>query len=187
MQSIVTRKNSYLLSVTIKESGVELEKAKKSVIEKIRSEGKVKGFKQGSSIPDAVIIREYGETFIEQQALDLVVEKIYPKMLKKENILPIAQGRITEVKSTDPIELILEIETLPEIEIDEGKMKKIKIQKTITSVEESDIDMEIDAIRTRFTHFHDAGSHTEDGADTSHLAIENGDRATISAQGYDIK
>ena len=187
MQSIVTRKNSYLLSVTIKESGVELEKAKKSVIEKIRSEGKVKGFKQGSSIPDAVIIREYGETFIEQQALDLVVEKIYPKMLKKENILPIAQGRITEVKSTDPIELTLEIETLPEIEIDEGKMKKIKIQKTITSVEESDIDMEIDAIRTRFTHFHDAGSHTEDGADTSHLAIENGDRATISAQGYDIK
>ncbi len=187
MQSTVTRKNSYLLSVTIKESGVELEKAKKSVIEKIRSEGKVKGFKQGSNIPDHVIIREYGETMIEQQALDLVVEKIYPKMLRKENILPIAQGHITEVKSTDPIELTLEIETLPEIEIDEKNMNKIKIKKTHFSVEESDIDMEIDAIRTRFTHFHDAGSHSEDGADTSHLTVEKGDRVTISAQGYDKK
>ncbi len=187
MQSTVTRKNSYLLSVTIKESGVELEKAKKSVIEKIRSEGKVKGFKQGSNIPDHVIIREYGETMIEQQALDLVVEKIYPKMLRKENILPIAQGHITEVKSTDPIELTLEIETLPEIEIDEKNMNKIKIKKTHFSVEESDIDMEIDAIRARFTHFHDAGSHSEDGADTSHLTVEKGDRVTISAQGYDKK
>ena len=88
MQSTVTRKNSYTLSINIKESGVELEKAKKNVIEEIRAKGKVKGFKKGSNIPDAVIIREYGETMIEQQALDTLIEKIYPKILKKENIIP---------------------------------------------------------------------------------------------------
>jgi hypothetical protein len=42
MQSTVTRKNSYTLSITIKETGVEFEKAKKSVIEEIRTKGKVK-------------------------------------------------------------------------------------------------------------------------------------------------
>ena len=187
MQSTVTRKNSYLISVTIKESGVEFEKAKKAVIEKIRTEGKVKGFKQGSAIPDTVIIREYGESFIEQQALDHVVEKLYPKVLKKENILPIAQGRITEVKSTDPIELTLEIETLPEIEIDEKKMNTIKVKKTPVTISDVDIDTEIDGIKARFTHFHEAGDHTDDGADTSNLTIEQGDRVTISAQGYDKK
>ena len=83
MQSTVTRKNSYTLSINIKESAVELEKAKKHVIEEIRTKGKVKGFKQGSNIPDNVIIREYGETMIEQQALDVIVGKIYPKILKK--------------------------------------------------------------------------------------------------------
>ena len=187
MQSTVTRKNSYTLTVTIKESWVEFEKAKKHVIEDIRTKGKVKGFKQGSAIPDHVIIREYGESMIEQQALDMIVEKLYPKILKKENILPIAAGKIIEVRSTDPIDLTLEVETLPEIEIDEKKMNTIKLKKTPFSVTDTDVDAEIEAIKARFTHFHEAGSHSHDGADTSHLTIENGDRATISAQGYDKK
>ena len=187
MQSTLTRKNSYTLSINIRESGVELEKAKKHVIEEIRTKGKVKGFKQGSSIPDSVIIREYGESAIEQQALDHVIGKIYPKILKKENIIPVAPGNITEVKSVNPIELTLEVEVFPEISIDEKKLAKIKVARTKTSIEEKEIDAEIDAMKARFTHFHDAGSHTEDGADTSNLSIEKGDRATITAQGYDKK
>lgn len=91
MQSTVTRKNSYTLIINIKETGVEFEKAKKAVIEEIRTKGKVKGFKAGSAIPENVILREYGEAAIEQQALDQVIGKIYPKVLKKENILPVAQ------------------------------------------------------------------------------------------------
>jgi trigger factor len=187
MQSTVTRKNSYTLSVNVKESGAELEKARKHVLEEIRTKGKVKGFKQGSAIPDAVIVREYGEAMIEQQSLDHVVEKIYPKILKKENIIPVAPGNITEVKSRDPIELTIEIEVFPEIEIDEKKLAKIKISRSPVSIEEKEIDAEIDAIKAKFTHFHGVGEHTEDGADTSHEKIEKTDRVTITAQGYDKK
>lgn len=182
MQSTVNRKNSYTLEINIKESGVELEKAKKHVLEEIRTKGKVKGFKQGSHIPDAIIVREYGETFIERQAIDHIVEKLYPKILKKENLQPIAPGSITNIKSTDPLEFTLEIETLPEIEIDEKKLDTIKVKKTSTKVTPEEVDLEIEAIKTRFTHFHEAGSHSEDGADTSHLSVENGDRVTITAQ-----
>lgn len=91
------------------------------------------------------------------------------------------------MKSKDPLELTLEVEVFPEIEIDEKKMNKIRVKKTPVSVEESEVDMEIDAIKARFTHFHEAGHHSDDGADTSNLTIEKGDRATISAQGYDKK
>lgn len=91
MQSTVTRKNSYTLSVNVRESGVELEKARKHVLEEIRTKGKVKGFKQGSAIPDAIIVREYGEAMIEQQALDSIVEKIYPKILKKKILFLLLQ------------------------------------------------------------------------------------------------
>lgn len=187
MQSTVTRKNSHTLSINIKESGVELEKAKKHVLEEIRTKGKVKGFKQGSAIPDHVIIREYGEAAIEQQALDHVIGKIYPKVLKKENIIPVAPGNVTEVKSTSPIDITLDVEVFPEIEVDEKKLSKIKVKRTPVTVDASEVDTEIDAIKKRFTHFHEAGSHTDDGADTSHTAVENGDRTTITAQGYDKK
>ena len=116
MQSTVTRKNAYTLTINLKESGVEFQKARKHVLEEIRQKWKVKGFKQGSDIPEAVIVREYGEEVITQQALDHVVNNLYPKVLKKENIIPVAPGNITEVKSTDPIELTLEVEVFPEIE-----------------------------------------------------------------------
>ena len=182
MHSTVTRKNSYTLSISIKESGVELEKAKKNVIEEIRTKGKVKGFKQGSAIPEHVIIREYGEQMIEQQALDAVIGKIYPKILKKENIIPVSAGQITEVKSTDPIDLTLEVEVFPEIEIDAKKMDKIKVKRTPVKIEKDAVEAELTDIKKRFTHFHEAGHHSDDGADTSHLAIEDGDRATITAQ-----
>ena len=124
---------------------------------------------------------------IEQQALDHVISKIYPKILKKENIIPVAAGNITEVKSTDPIEITLEVEVFPEIAIDEKKLDTIRVKRTAFKIEEKEIDAEIDAIKARFTHFHDAGSHSEDGADTSHLTVENGDRVTITAQGFDQK
>jgi trigger factor len=187
MQSVVTRKNSYTLSINIKESGVELEKARKHIIEDIRANGKVKGFKQGSDIPEAIIVREYGEEVLRERALDAVMTKIYPKILKKENIVPVAAGNITEVKSTDPIELTLEVEVFPEIEIDTKKLDAIKVKRTPVTIEEKEVDAEIAAIKTRFTHFHEAGSHSTDGADTSHTAIETGDRVTVTAQGYDKK
>jgi trigger factor len=187
MQSVVTRKNSYTLSINIKESGVELEKARKHIIEDIRANGKVKGFKQGSDIPEAIIVREYGEEVIRERALDAVMNKIYPKILKKENIVPVAAWNITEVKSTDPIELTLELEVFPEIEVDTKKLDAIRVKRTPVTIDEKEIDTEIAAITARFTHFHVAGSHSADGADTSHTAIETGDRVTVTAQGYDKK
>lgn len=187
MQSTVTRKNAYTLTINLKESGSEFQKARKHILEEIRQNGKVKGFKQGSDIPEHVIVREYGEEVITQQALDHVVNHLYPKVLKKENIIPVAPGNITEVKSTDPIELTLEVEVFPEIEIDEKKLDKIKVKRTAVKVETSEVDAELEAIKARFTHFHEAGSHAEDGADTSHTTVEKGDRVTITAQGFDKK
>ena len=70
MQYTVNKKNAYTLSIEVKESGAEFEKAKKHILETIRKEGKVKGFKPGSNIPDEVILREYKEEMIDQQAVD---------------------------------------------------------------------------------------------------------------------
>lgn len=187
MQSTITRKNTHTLSINIKESWVELEKARKSVIDDIRKNGKIKGFKAGSDIPEHVIIREYGDDTINQQALDQVINRIYPKILKKENIIPVAPGNITEVTSINPIEITLEVEVFPEIKINEKKLDTIKVKQTAVQVSAKEVDAEIDAIKTRFTHFHEAGKKADDGADTSNIHVENGDRATITAQGYDKK
>lgn len=186
MQTTAEKKSPFLLAITVKESGVEFEKARKKVIENLRKQGKIKGFKPGSA-PDDIVIRQFGSDAIDQQAVDSLIEQIYPKILKKENIVPMAPGKITDIKSINPLEFTLEIEVLPEIEIDEKKLDKIRVKKTKTTVSAKEVDEEIDNLKKRFTHYHEAGSHAEDGADTSNLHVENGDRVTITAQGYDKK
>lgn len=186
MQTTVTKKSPFLLSIEVKESGAEFEKAQKLAIEDFRKNGKINGFKPGTA-PDNVIIKQFGQSAIDQHAVDIIIDKIYPKILKKENIIPVAPGNITELKSTNPLEFVIEVEIFPEVTIDEKKLDAIKVKKTNFKVMKKEIDEEIEAIKRRFTHYHEAGVHADDGADTSHTAIENGDRATITAQGYDKK
>ena len=186
MQTIVTKKSPFLLSIEVKESGAEFEKAQKLAIEDFRKNGKINGFKPGTA-PDNVIIKQFGQSAIDQHAVDIIIDKIYPKILKKENIIPVAPGNITELKSTNPLEFVIEVEIFPEVTIDEKKLDAIKVKKTNFKVMKKEIDEEIEAIKRRFTHYHEAGVHADDGADTSHTAIENGDRATVTAQGYDKK
>ena len=186
MQTTVTKKSPFLLSIEVKESGAEFEKAQKLAIEDFRKNGKVNGFKPGTA-PDNVIIKQFGQSAIDQHAVDIIIDKIYPKILKKENIIPVAPGNITELKSTNPLEFVIEVEIFPEVTIDEKKLDAIKVKKTNFKVLKKEIDEEIEAIKRRFTHYHEAGVHADDGADTSHTAIENGDRATVTAQGYDKK
>ena len=186
MQTTVTKKSPFLLSIEVKESGAEFEKAQKLAIEDFRKNGKINGFKPGTA-PDNVIIKQFGQSAIDQHAVDIIIDKIYPKILKKENIIPVAPGNITELKSTNPLEFVIEVEIFPEVTIDEKKLDAIKVKKTNFKVMKKEIDEEIEAIKRRFTHYHEAGVHADDGADTSHTAIENGDRATITAQGYNKK
>lgn len=186
MQTTVTKKSPFLLSIEVKESGSEFEKAVKKVIENIRQNGKINGFKPGTA-PDKIIIQQYGQNTIDQQALDVAIEKIYPKILKKENIIPVAPGNIVDLKSTNPLEFTIEVEIFPEVEIDEKKLDSIKVKKTGVKVMKKEIEEELNAIKMRFTHYHEAGVQADDGADTSNINIEVADRVTITAQGYDKK
>ncbi len=186
MQTTVTKKSPFLLSIEVKESGAEFEKAQKLAIEDFRKNGKINGFKPGTA-PDNVIIKQFGQAAIDQHAVDIIIDKVYPKILKKENIIPVAPGNITELKSTNPLEFVVEVEIFPEVTVDEKKLDAIKVKKTNFKVMKKEIDEEIEAIKRRFTHYHEAGVLADDGADTSQTASENGDRATVTAQGYDKK
>jgi FKBP-type peptidyl-prolyl cis-trans isomerase (trigger factor) len=47
----------------------------------------------------------------------------------------------------------LEIEVLPDFEIDEKKIKKIKIKKTKVSIEDNEVDEQIKQIEKKFTTY----------------------------------
>lgn len=185
MQTSSKKLNAYTVELTIKESGKEFDKARTETIDAIRNNASIKGFRKGAHIPEEVIVKEYGEEMIRERAVNTLMDKIYAKALQKEGIVPVSAGAIKSVVSESPLEVILDVEVLPEAIIDENKMKQISLKKTPVAVEEDEVTSTISEIEKRFTHFHDAGGHSEDGFDASAVAIEKGDRVTIDTQGFD--
>jgi FKBP-type peptidyl-prolyl cis-trans isomerase (trigger factor) len=182
MQSSSKKLNAYTVELTIKENVKEVEKARAETIDTIRNNASIKGFRKGAHIPEEVIVKEYGEEIIRERTVNTLLDKIYQKALQKEGIIPVSAGAVKSVVSESPLEVILDVEILPEASIDEKKMKKISLKKTEVQVEEDEVTSTIAEIEKRFTHFHDAGGHSEDGFDASTVAIEKGDRVTIDTQ-----
>lgn len=184
MQILHKKTKPYLYEVTVKDSAKAFEKARDEAVSKITAEGTFKGFRKGMA-PKEVVLREYGEVAIVERSVHLYLDKNYRKILEKTGIIPVSAGDIRAVKSVEPLEIVLEIEVLPEVEIEEKKLAKISVPKTVVSATSEDAEKAFLEIEKRFTHFHDAGTHGDDGFDATKAVIEMGDRVTIDTVGFE--
>ncbi len=176
----VERKNlpGSIVELTIEEGKEKVAKYRKLAIEYIRKNATVKGFRKGASIPDDVILKNYSEEYINELTVSNALDQIYQEALKKEKILPIAQGEVKEIISQDPLIIKLHVEVFPEIVID-NKYKKIKIQKQKVEVTESEVESTLKDIQVRFTRF--------EVSKDANYAIKMWDRVTIDTHGFDSK
>ena len=177
MQTSLTKTNAHTVEITIKDSAKEFEKARASALAYLKQHANLKGFRKGGSIPDDIIVKQFGEAAIAERAIDEYVNGVYRKVILKEKIVPVGSGEIIKVASVKPLEILVKVEVLPEAVVDEKKLAKIKIPKTQAAVTEADVDAAIAQIETRFTKF----SKTEDLDAT----VEVGDRVVIEATGFE--
>lgn len=184
MQITSQKTNAYTIEVIVKDSAKAFEKARDEAIAEIAQSVSFKGFRKGN-VPKEVVVREHGEVRITEHAVNSYLDKQYHKILEKTGALPVAPGTVKNIKSVEPLEIVLELEILPEAKVDEKKLAKISVPKTSVDATDADAEKAFAEIEKRFTHFHDAGSHGDDGFDASNLVIEKGDRVTLDTQGFD--
>jgi FKBP-type peptidyl-prolyl cis-trans isomerase (trigger factor) len=77
---------------------------------------------------------------------------LYKESLKKEKLVPVAQGQITEIVSQSPLIIKLQVEILPEVEVN-SKYKDISLKKKKIEVTKEEVENAIKDIETRFTRF----------------------------------
>lgn len=169
-------KNS-MVAITIEESTENLLKYRKKVIENIRKNADIKGFRKGANIPEEIIVKNYGEERIATLVVDEALSKLYWEALKQNSIMPIAQGEITEIISQNPLKLVMQVEVFPEITIDK-KYKDIKVKKTSVKLGKDEVENTLLDIQKRFTKFEEAAAD---------YVTKMGDKVTITTQGYDAK
>jgi FKBP-type peptidyl-prolyl cis-trans isomerase (trigger factor) len=84
--------------------------------------------------------------------IDFSIDKIYSEALQKEKLIPVAQGKISEITSQSPLIIKIEVEILPEVELDD-KYKKISLKRQKVEVTDIELEAALTDIQTRFTVF----------------------------------
>jgi trigger factor len=194
MQATSQKTSAYAYEVTIKESATEMDHYKKVAARKIAEERQFSGFRKGDEVPVDVVAREIGEDRLMGEALDQALQALYPKALKKLEIIPVEVGEITKIASMRPLEVTLTVEVMPEVKLDFKKLEKISVKVSDVSVTDEELQTELDEIISRSTHFHTRGAHhghhhdeNGDVAEVTDTAVQMGDRVRVNAIGYDKK
>ena len=115
-----------------------LEGFKRKGARKIAKDTRIPGFRPGKA-PYSVIVNHIGEAAILEEAIDLMLNDVYPKVLEQENIEPYAPGNLEEVPSQEPPIFEFLIPLYPETELgDVDSLKKAYEPPVITDEEVED-------------------------------------------------
>ncbi|MDR3577224.1 MAG: trigger factor [Anaerolineaceae bacterium] len=92
------------------------DKYKHQAARKIAKEAKIPGFRPGKA-PYDVVRRLYGDKLIEEQAVELLVDDLYPQILKEAGVEPSGAGQLENIISMDPPKFSFIVPLAPEIKL----------------------------------------------------------------------
>ncbi|NPV77124.1 MAG: trigger factor [Anaerolineae bacterium] len=87
---------------------------KRRAAKKIAKNTKIPGFRPGKA-PFDVVKRYFGEEAIEKEAIELLIDDVYPNVLKEANITPSGPGSLEDILSTEPPKFSFIVPLQPEV------------------------------------------------------------------------
>jgi trigger factor len=139
-------RDDHQVKLTVEVDKDLLEEAKRNAARKLSRRVKIPGFRPGKA-PYQVVLRQFGEAAILEDAIEILVDEVYPKVIEQAEIKPYGPGRLENIASTEPP--ILEFVVPLDAEVKLGDYASI--QKTYQPDEVSDQDIE-DAINNLQDH-----------------------------------
>lgn len=165
-----------IIELVVEENVKEVAKSRKKALSYIEKNADIKGFRKGSKIPENILVRQYTEEYVNKLTIEFAIDDIYRAALKKENLIPVAEGQIKEIISESPLKIKIHIEILPDAQID-AKYKKIKLKKQKVSVSTAEVKNAIGEIEQKFTKFEEK--------DDKKTKAALGDRVTVDTDGFE--
>ena len=116
--------DDHQMQLTVEVEAERMEASKRRAAKQIAKRGKIPGFRPGKA-PYDVIVRNYGEAAILEQAMDFLVDEIYPKVLEEAEINPGAAGSLEQIEELDPPKLTFKVPLAPEIDL--GDYREVRL------------------------------------------------------------
>lgn len=130
--------------LNVEYSQEEFEGFKRRAAKKISKSTKIPGFRPGKA-PYQVIVNHYGEGTILQEALDILLDDDYGKILEQAEIEPSGPGNLEKIETYDPPKLELVIPLEPEVDL--GDYRNIRKDYTLEDFDIGKVDDFIENVR----------------------------------------
>lgn len=115
-----------------------LESARHKAARKIAQRVKIPGFRPGKA-PFNVIEKQVGPEAIKEEAIDIVIEDMYPKVIEEAGIQPYGPGTLEKIdEEKEPYVFDFVVPLSPEVEL--GNYKKIRLPYKEKKVAKKDIE-----------------------------------------------
>lgn len=136
-----------LIQLTIQSDAIN--KNREHAIKHLNEHADIDGFRKGH-IPENVLIKKFGEMTILEEAVEITLKEIYPKVLEETKIDPISYPKITITKIAKDTDVEVDIKipvmpsfTLPDYKEIAKKENKKQEEINVTEKEVEDIINEI--------------------------------------------
>jgi trigger factor len=115
----------------------KLDEAKRRAARAIAKKTKIPGFRPGKA-PYHIIERFAGEEAIFEDALEIIVQEIYPKAIDEVGIEPYGPGKLENIPSRDPLTFEFVIPLRAKVELSNYRELRLPYEPPVTSDEDAD-------------------------------------------------
>jgi trigger factor len=124
-----------------------LETAKHRAARKLSERGKIPGFRPGKA-PYEMIRRQYGDEAIYERAVDLLVDELYPEVLKEADIHPAAAGSLENIEGTETPRFTFLVPLSPAVEL--GDYRSLRLSYDFKGPGPEKLQEAIDELRQMY-------------------------------------
>ena len=110
------KRDDHQVNVIVECNKEQLVQFSNKAAQKISRDSKIPGFRPGKA-PISVIRRMYGDEYIQNRAIELLVDDVYPKVIDEAKINPSGPGSLEQIISTDPPKFSFLIPLEPEVDL----------------------------------------------------------------------
>ena len=169
MKIETTPRDDHQVSIVAEFEPELMEKFKRQAARKISKETKISGFRPGKA-PYDIVRRLYGDDTIQKEAIEILLDTVYPDVLKEAGIEPGGPGSLEKVISQDPTVLSFVVPLTPQVEL--GDYQTIHKEYDPPSVPEEEVDQVIKNLRANYST-----------AEPVDRPVEEGDLVTVKVSG----
>jgi trigger factor len=134
------------VKLTVEVETEKLSEAKIQAARKLAKQVKIPGFRPGKA-PYQVVARQVGDAAILEEAMELLIDDVYPKVIEEAEIHPYGPGKLEKIVSTEPP--VFEFVVPLEAKVVLGDYRSIRHPYELKEVPEQDVANVLDDLRER--------------------------------------